>query len=67
MSSPIPNEVSDLIIGPLKKYKWAIIIVAACVVVGYLSVLVLGKNNPIELEIEKVIEIETGLNVNLTP
>ena len=67
MSSPLPNEVSDPIIGALKKYKWVIIIVAACVVVGYASVLFLGKNNPVELEIEKVIEVETGVHVDLTP
>lgn len=67
MSSPVPNEIADPVIAFFSKYKWVILIVAACVVVGYLSVLVLGKNNPIELEIEKVIEIETGLNVNLTP
>lgn len=67
MSSPLPPEISTPIATFWQTYKWVIIIVASCVMIGYLSVLILGKNNPIELEIEKVIESETGLHVNLTP
>lgn len=67
MSSPLPDEVLDPMVLFFKKYKWVILIVAACVAVGYASVLFMGKNNPIELEVEKVIEIETGIHVDLTP
>lgn len=63
----IPPEVLKPIQDFWAKYNWIIIIVIICVVVGYISVIFLGKNNPIELEIEKVIEIETGLHVDLTP
>jgi hypothetical protein len=67
MTSPLPDEVSDPIVAFVKKYKWVILIIGSCVIVGYASVLLLGKNNPIEIEVEKVIEAETGLHVDLTP
>ena len=44
-----------------------IIIVILAIFVGYGSVFYLGKNNPIELEVEKIIEIETGAKIDLTP
>lgn len=48
--------------------NWPIIlIIITTVVVAYGSVVILGKNNPIEIEAEKVIEAETGLKVDLTP
>lgn len=67
MSAPIPPEISSEVSSFWQSYKWVIIIVASCVAIGYLSVLFLGKNNPVELEIEKVIEAETGVHVDLTP
>jgi hypothetical protein len=59
----LPPEVIQF----LKSYKWIIIILFFSLLVGYSSVIFLGKNNPIELEIEKVIEVETGVHVDLTP
>jgi len=49
--------------------KWSkpIIFGTVLLILAYGSVLVLGKNNPVELDIEKVIEVETGLKVDLTP
>jgi hypothetical protein len=67
MTSPLPPEIANPIVAFWQTYKWIIVIVVACIAVGYLSVLILGKNNPIELEVEKVIEAETGLHLNLTP
>lgn len=67
MTDVLPPEITTPLNLFWQKYKWIILIVASCVMVGYLSVLVFGKNNPIELEIEKVIEAETGLHVDLTP
>lgn len=50
------------------KANWkVIVIVTACVLAGYASVLYLGKDNVIEQEAEKVIELETGIKVDLTP
>ena len=49
-----------------KNWK-VILIVTVGVIVAYGSVVFMGKNNPIELDIEKVIEAETGIKVDLTP
>ena len=67
MTSSLPPEITNLIVSFWQTYKWIIVIVVACIVVGYLSVFILGKNNPVELEIEKVIEAETGVRVDLSP
>lgn len=48
--------------------NWKIIVILMVgILVAYGSVAFLGKNNPIELEIEKVIEVETGVKIDLTP
>lgn len=48
--------------------KWKIaVIVFAAVIVGYLSLIWLPKDNPIEKEVEEIIKEETGLTVDLTP
>jgi len=47
-------------------YK-VIVIIAVCIIVAYLSVIFMGKDNPIELDIENVIEAQTGIKVDLTP
>ena len=44
-----------------------IVILIVGVIIAYSSVYFMGKNNAIELEIEKVIEVETGVMINLTP
>lgn len=46
---------------------FVVMIIFILVIIAYSSVFFLGKNNPIELEIEKVIETETGLKIDLTP
>jgi len=51
----------------LSKNWKVIVILVVGVVIAYGSVLYLGKNNPIELEVEKVIEVETGVKLDLTP
>jgi len=63
----IPPEILKPIQDFWAKYRSIIIIVIALVLVGYSSVMFLGKDNPIEEEVEKVIEIETGVKVDLTP
>lgn len=44
-----------------------IIIMISCVLVGYISTVFLGKDNPVEQEVEKIILVETGLTIDLTP
>lgn len=44
-----------------------IVIIFAAVIAGYVSVIFLGKDNPIELDVEKIIEMETGVKIDLTP
>ncbi|MBA3603520.1 MAG: hypothetical protein H0W50_07760 [Parachlamydiaceae bacterium] len=36
-------------------------------IIGYISVLALGNNNPIEEAAEDVIKEETGISLELTP
>lgn len=62
-----PPEIWQPIQDFWAKYNFVIIITIALVLVGYISVLMLGKDNAIEQEVEKVIEIETGVKVDLTP
>lgn len=63
----LPKELSEPLTKFWNQYNWIIIVVVICIIVGYASVAFLGKNNPIELEVEKVIEVETGVRVDLTP
>lgn len=63
----LPPEIYNPILEFLKKNSWIIIIIILLVFIAYGSVAFLGKNNAIELEIEKVIETETGVHVDLTP
>lgn len=42
-------------------------IVIVAFIIGYISSIFLGKDNPVEEECEKVIKDETGLDVDLTP
>lgn len=44
-----------------------IVIFIILITIGYTSGLFLGKDNPIEQEVEKIIEVETGVKVDLTP
>lgn len=63
----IPPEIK-LMISQFISDKWKIaVIVFAAVIVGYLSLIWLPKDNPIEKEVEEIIKEETGLTVDLTP
>lgn len=63
----IPDEIKLPVKNFLLKNWIIIIILISCIGVGYTSVVFLGKNNPIEQDIEKVIEVETGVKIDLTP
>ena len=41
-------------------------IVAVCVMAAIISIKVLGKNNPVEQFAEKIIEIETGKEIDFS-
>lgn len=47
--------------------KWVVLICVIAMVIAYLSLVFLPKDNIIEQEAEKLIELETGVNVDLTP
>lgn len=51
----------------LSKTLMITIIVISCLLIGYVSVIFLGKDNPIEQEVEKIIEAETSVVIDLTP
>lgn len=63
----VPEEIGDPILNWVVKNKWKIIIAIGAVITAYASILLLGKDNIIEQEAEKIIEVETGLHVDLTP
>lgn len=67
MNSNFPQEFFDQMNLFWQNYKFLILLTAIFVMIGYLSVLFLGKNNIIEVEVEKVIEMQTGLKIDLTP
>lgn len=51
----------------LKPYQFIGLIVMISLIIGYISVLALGNNNPIEEAAEDVIKEETGISLELTP
>lgn len=67
MNPDFPKQFFDQMNSFWQNYKFLILLTVIFVMIGYLSVLFLGKNNLIEVEIEKVIEMETGLKIDLTP
>lgn len=51
----------------LKPYQFIGLIVMMSLIIGYISVLALGNNNPIEEADEDVIKEETGISLEFTP
>jgi hypothetical protein len=51
----------------VKPYQFIGLIVIISLIIGYISVLILGSNNPIEEAVEDVIKEETGISLELTP
>lgn len=47
--------------------RWLLAFFGLLLLIGLSSVIFLGKDNPIEKEVEKIIEVETGLNIDLSP
>lgn len=51
----------------VKPYQFIGLIVIISLIIGYISVLALGNDNPIEEAAEDVIKEETGISLELTP
>lgn len=63
----LPQEITTPLKAFFVKNCWVIIIIIACILVGYASVIFLGSDNQVEVAVEKVIEAETGVRIDLTP
>jgi hypothetical protein len=51
----------------VKHYQFIGLIVIISLIIGYISVLALGNDNPMEEAAEDVIKEETGISLELTP
>lgn len=51
----------------VKPYQFIGLIVMLSLIIGCVSVIFLGSNNPIEIAVEEVIKEETGISLELTP
>ncbi len=63
----IPPELKEALKNFLIMNRYIIFIIIELIILAYISVAFMGKNNVVEVEIEKVIDKETGLNIDLTP
>lgn len=67
----IPAEIKVMLtegyLKYFKPYQYIVLIVIISLIIGYLSVPFLGKNNPIEEAVEEIIRQETGISLELTP
>ena len=63
----IPDEIWLPIREFFVKNAWVIIILIIAICVAYVSVIFLGSDNQVEVAVEKIIETETGLRIDLTP
>lgn len=64
--SKIPDELRVPIQGFISR-NWTLILIIISLMLGYISIIFLGKDNLLEEEIEKVISAETGVKIDLTP
>lgn len=67
----ISNELKQMLLQAyttyVKPYQFIGLVVMISLIIGYVSVLFLGSNNPIEIAVEEVIKEETGISLELTP
>ncbi len=67
MSTELKQMLSQAYMTYLKPYQLIGLIVMISLIIGYISVLALGNDNPIEEAAEDVIKEETGISLELTP
>ena len=52
----------------MQQKNWVMLVIVAMQIIAIIcSVVYLGKGNPVEIQLEKAIELETGIKVDLTP
>ncbi len=67
MPTELKQMLSQAYMTYVKPYQLIGLIVIISLIIGYISVLALGNNNPIEEAAEDVIKEETGISLELTP
>lgn len=67
MPTELKLMLSQAYIAYVKPYQFIGLIVIISLIIGYISVLALGNDNPIEEAAEDVIKEETGISLELTP
>lgn len=66
MIDNLKSKISSLVSGKMGSTIVMAFIVAVCVMAAIISIKVLGKNNPVEQFAEKIIEIETGKEIDFS-
>ncbi len=67
MSTELKQMLSQAYMTYVKPYQFIGLIVMISLIIGYISILALGNDNPIEEAAEDVIKEETGISLELTP
>ncbi len=67
MPTELKLMLSQAYMTYVKPYQFIGLIVIISLIIGYISVLVLGDDNPIEEAAEDVIKEEAGISLELTP
>jgi len=67
MPTELKQMLSQAYTAYVKPYQFIGLIVIISLIIGYISVLALGNDNPIEQAAEDVIKEETGISLELTP
>ncbi len=57
----------DEILEKLKSFNLIILFMIVLIIFGFISIIFLGNDNPIEQRVEKIIETETGVKLDLSP
>jgi len=57
----LPPELQKPLNEFISKNGLIIILIISCVIIGYVSMIFMVRNSPVEVEIEKIIEAETGI------
>lgn len=63
----IPAEILIPLREFFVKNAWIIILLIILICVAYASVIFLGTDNQVEVAVEKIIEAETSIRIDLTP
>jgi hypothetical protein len=67
MPIELKQMLSQAYMTYVKPYQFIVLIVIISLIIGYISVLAFGNDNPIEEAVEDMIKEETGIRLELTP